>query len=504
MTNVIAKKTALKTEFGDWQTPPDLARNICWLVSQEFQPSSVFEPNCGKGAFLRASVDVFPEVSEFVGLEINGEYVEEAQNIECNHLRIVHGNFFSYEWEKDIQCLPEPLLIIGNPPWVTNSELMRLRSENLPTKSNFNGINGIDAITGKSNFDISEWMLIKEIEALQGRNAVLAMLCKTAIARKVALYAWKNGLEFSDAKIREIDAQKYFAVAVDACLLMVRFSPQINQNKFSCHVYSSLEALESDYVLGMRNGRLVSNTKTVDRYQDILASEATEFTWRSGIKHDCSKIMELSVQPNGQLLNGLKEHVDIEDDLLYPMLKSSDLANGAVRTIHRFMLVPQRSIGADTQCIESLYPKTWSYLMEHVERLDRRGSSIYKNRPQFSIFGVGDYSFKHWKVAISGFYKRLRFRVIGPFAGNPVVFDDTCYFLACETEEEANIIGSILESRVAQEILAAHIFWDSKRPITQDVLSILNIPAIAQQIGVFDLLVKACPHRSLREQPTLF
>jgi len=504
MANVASKKTAQRTEFGDWQTPLELARKICLFVSREFQPSSVFEPNCGKGAFLRASISAFPEASEFVGLEINGAYVQEAQEIESSRLRIIHDDFFSYRWDKDIQCLPEPLLVIGNPPWVTNAELTRLRSKNLPVKSNFNGVNGIDAITGKSNFDISEWMLIKEVEALQGRNALLAMLCKTAIARKVLLYAWKNRLAFSKAQIREIDAPKYFAVAVDACVLIIRFCPQFNREDSSCPVYSSFDATEPDYVLGIRNGRLVSNAEVVDRYQDLLASGAPEFMWRSGIKHDCSKVMELSVRSDGRLVNGFKECVDIEEALLYPMLKSSDLANGTIQSIRRFMLVPQRNVGGETISIESLYPKTWLYLMEHAERLDKRGSSIYRNRPRFSIFGVGDYSFKPWKIAISGLYKSLRFRVIGPYVGKPVVFDDTCYFLACETEEEVNIIGRVLKSQVAREILTAHIFWDSKRPITRDVLSVIDIAAVARHIGIFDSLAKVCSHFSFHKQPTLF
>ena len=37
---------------------------------------------------------------------------------------------------------------------------------NLPEKKNFMGLRGMDARTGKSNFDIAEWMLIQLIEAL--------------------------------------------------------------------------------------------------------------------------------------------------------------------------------------------------------------------------------------------------------------------------------------------------------------------------------------------------
>lgn len=501
MTNI---KTIQKTEFGDWQSPASLTKKICEFISQKFQPNSIFEPNCGKGAFLQASINTFPSASEFLGLEINSDYVKESEKIECPQLHIIHDDFFSYNWKNDINSLPDPLLVIGNPPWVTNSELTRLRSKNLPAKSNFNGINGIDAITGKSNFDISEWMLIKEVEALQGRDAILAMLCKTAIARKVAHHSWKNGLEFSCAEIRKIDAQKYFSVAVDACLLIIRFSPKSNLKNSPCYVYSSFEELEPDYVLGIRNGRLVSNTDTVDQYQDLLATNGSEFRWRSGIKHDCSKVMELLIQPDGQLLNGLKERVNIEDDLLYPMLKSSDLSNGKIQSIRRFMLVPQCSVGCETRSIESLYPRTWTYLMEHIGQLDRRGSCIYKNRPPFSIFGVGDYSFKPWKIAISGLYKNLRFRVVGPYKDKSVVFDDTCYFLACESKEQAKIIKSILDSNIIQEILTAHIFWDSKRPITRDVLSSIDIIAASKQIGVFDSLEKTFQNISLEKEPSLF
>ena len=56
---------------------------------------------------------------------------------------------------------------------------------NLPDKTNFLSHNGLDAITGKSNFDVSEWMLIRVIEWLRGHNGYIAMLCKTSVARKI-------------------------------------------------------------------------------------------------------------------------------------------------------------------------------------------------------------------------------------------------------------------------------------------------------------------------------
>lgn len=499
-----SRKTAVKTEFGDWQTPGELAALVCATVSRRIQPASVFEPNCGEGAFLQAAIHTFPTLQRILGLEVNQDYVLRSRSISHASLDVIHGDFFDYQWTKDIEQLPEPLLVLGNPPWVTNSDLMRLQSRNLPPKSNVNGVRGIDAITGKSNFDISECMLIKEIEALRGRDAALAMLCKTSTARKVIAYAWKNSISFSSAEIREIDARRYFGVSVAACLLLVRFAPGLDETDGLCAVYPSLDATDHKYVLGTRNGRLVSNAKIFDRYSELITSTPSHYCWRSGIKHDCAKVMELKILSDGSLLNGFGRSVDIEREVLYPMLKSSDLANGKIVTPRRMMLVTQRSVGRETSYLESTCPRAWRYLGEHADLFAKRGSSIYNKRPQFSIFGVGEYSFKPWKVAISGLYRKLAFRVVGPYDSRPVVFDDTCYFIGCESEEEACLIRDLFESQVCHEILEACIFWESKRPITRDVLSTINIHAVAHHLGVFESLKKVCPRISASAQTTLF
>jgi hypothetical protein len=90
-------------------------------------------------------------------------------------------------------CASEgPWLILGNPPWVTNADLGAIESNNLPNKSNFQGRSGIEAITGKSNFDISECMLLRYLDWLEGTEGAIAVLCKTAIARKILLHTWRK------------------------------------------------------------------------------------------------------------------------------------------------------------------------------------------------------------------------------------------------------------------------------------------------------------------------
>ena len=183
--------------------------------------------------------------------------------------------------------------------------------------------------------------------------------------------------------------------------------------------------------------------------------------------------MELTVR-GGDLVNGDGETVDIEPDLVFPLLKGSDVANGRLEAKRR-VIVPQRALGQDTDYIARDFPKTWAYLARHSEALRSRKSSIYERQPRFSVFGVGDYTFAPWKIAICGLYKRLTFQLIGPQDGRPVVFDDTCYFLPFQAEPEARRAFESLTSADATRALESRIFWDNKRPINKAVLQSFSL-----------------------------
>jgi predicted RNA methylase len=157
----VVKPSKKQTEFGDFQTPRGLAGEVCRLLSQRgISPRSVLEPTCGLGNFLVAAIESFPAISMAVGVEIDGDYVREARSVLENKpyhvsVEIRQEDFFRIDWTKVLDSLPDPLLVVGNPPWVTNAELGALGSSNLPEKSNFQNHRGIEAITGKGNLDIS-------------------------------------------------------------------------------------------------------------------------------------------------------------------------------------------------------------------------------------------------------------------------------------------------------------------------------------------------------------
>ena len=80
--------------------------------------------------------------------------------------------------------------------------------------------------------------------------------------------------------------------------------------------------------------------------------------------------------------------------------------------------------------------------------------------------------------------------MVGPEADKPVVFDDTCYFVACTSRAEAELVAALLGSDIAAEFLAAFVFWDAKRPITVEVLRRLSLSALARQLGMEEMLTR--------------
>jgi hypothetical protein len=489
-------RTSSRVEFGDFQTPLGLAREVSsLLVAQRVEADWVFEPTCGVGAFLVAAAEAFPK-ARLLGWDINRDYVWQAEAALAQagaaaRAKVGRQDFFAHDWETELSGIRGSLLVLGNLPWVTNAALSGVSGSNLPAKENFFGFRGIEARTGKSNFDISEWMLIRLVKALRGRPATIAMLCKTATARKVLRFAWQNDGRIARASLHLIDAKRHFGASVDACLLLARTG---EAGPAEVDVFDGLGTERRSSTLGLAGRDLVSDIEAYRRLKHLEG--LCPYQWRSGVKHDCASVMELSRASAGTLRNKLGEEVGIEPDYLFPLLKCSDLANGRIEP-GRFVLVTQRRVGEDTAAIATKAPQTWRYLNSHRELFEARKSSIYSNRVPFALFGIGEYSFAPWKVAVSGLHRTPRFALVGPMNGKPVLFDDTCYFLPFQDEREARVVAEILNSRECRIFLASLTFTDSKRPITVELLQRLNIRAIAEDAGWADKW-SACQNRGVR------
>lgn len=470
---------AKRVAFGDWQTPPTLARAVVDVVVRTMPdaPGAVLEPTCGVGAFLEAAAVRLPG-AELRGFDINEAYVIEARRrLPPDRSLVKTADFFTTCWEDEIATLPDPLLVLGNPPWVTSAGIGAIDADNLPKKTNFKGARGLDAITGPGNFDISEWMLVRLIDALQCRAATVALLCKTAVVRRVIELAHQRGRPLGPVGSWRIDSSWHFGASVDASLFVFRTGASVDPAQ-EWPIFADLGATSPTTSLGFDGGVLIHDYRRYAQTRHLAGVSDPE--WRSGVKHDCARVVEL-VERDGQWLNGFGEAVTLEPESTFPFRKSSDVANQRALPARRVILT-QSALGEDTERLRTSAPLTWDYLSRHRPRFEARKSSIYRRGHAFAMFGIGPYTFAPWKVAVSGLYKRLAFSLLGPEDGRPVVLDDTCYFIPFPTEESAHAALRALRSAEAQDFFESRVFWDAKRPISKALLQSLDLQRLIRAL----------------------
>jgi hypothetical protein len=191
--------------------------------------------------------------------------------------------------------------------------------------------------------------------------------------------------------------------------------------------------------------------------------------------------MELT-DTEGSFKNRLGEEVDVERGHVYPLLKSSDLFNHETPVPRFSVIVTQSKIGEDTTKLRGEAPRLWRYLRSHREFFSRRKSSVYRGKPEFSMFGVGDYSFSLYKVAVAGLYRHPRFRLIPPALGKPVMMDDTCYFVPCRSLLQAALLVCLLNDQSCLDFIRSLTFEAAKRPVKKAILQRIDLSALLDRV----------------------
>ncbi|MFI3297115.1 MAG: SAM-dependent methyltransferase [bacterium] len=464
-----------KVEFGDWQTNYEFAKRVCLLLKKRgVNPLTLIEPTCGIGNFIFAALDVFDNIKTVYAIEINSQYVSQliksSKKYKDVNFVIIKDDIFTYDLST-INIEGE-LLILGNPPWVTNSVLSSLNSSNLPKKYNINKVNGIDSITGKSNFDIAESILIKLISNFSHCNGHIALLVKNSVVKNIIEQFNSNNLNLGELSQFEFNATLEFNVSVSASLFCAQFNRKYNR---CCNVYDIYSLKKLRQIGYSSTGQIVANLTQYNKYKFI--DGVCQLEWRSGIKHDCAKVMELEKNGNA-FINGYYNELDIETKSVFPLIKSSDIKSDYIKQCRKYIIVTQSKPNENTNNIKLHSPKLYNYLETYSKQLKGRKSSIYKNKYNFSIFGVGEYSFKPYKIIISSLYKKNRFSLISSIDGQIAMIDDTCYSIGFNNKLLAEITLKLLNSPTVQEFISSISFKDAKRTVTKDLLMRIDLQEV--------------------------
>lgn len=479
----MSKNNKKKIEYGDWQTNFPLALSVCqYIKKQGVNPQIVIEPTCGIGNFVLAAIEVFDNIEEIYAIEINAEYTQALSERLANKnitpkIHIINDSIFNVDLlQIKRKIRGKNILVLGNPPWVTNSKLGEYESGNIPLKSNFKQNKGLDAITGKGNFDIAEFITYQMIEMIEGESGTLAFLLKSSVIKNLVFEQKKSRHAINDICEYNIDTQKEFNVSVAGALLTLKADKEV------CRQCKIFDFYTKEYLktFGWVDFSFVSDCQKYKETKNI--DGISPIKWWSGLKHDCTKVMELTRVGN-HYKNNIGETVEIENGLVYPFLKSSDIKGEEILRCRKYVIVTQHHTSDNTSYIKERFPLTFSYLHEHKEFFDSRKSTIYKNRPDFCIFGIGDYSFKKYKIVISGLYKQTKFSIVGLIDDKETMLDDTTYLLGFEDKFLAVTTLKILNSKLVQEFIRSVFFEDSKRPISKELLMRIDLIKALNLLG---------------------
>jgi hypothetical protein len=174
----------------------------------------------------------------------------------------------------------------------------------------------------------------------------------------------------------------------------------------------------------------------------------------------------------------------IEPDLLYPLLRWSDVSRWRATPSCYVLLAqdPAGRRGIDERIMRERYPRALAYLSEFRATLARRVAyRRYQSRAAFySMYDVGPYTVAPIKVVWRRMDRRINAAVVEPcddpwLGPRPVVPQETCSLVAATSGDEAHYLCALLNSALTNVIACSHCVRGGKGFGTPGMLDYLRL-----------------------------
>jgi hypothetical protein len=174
----------------------------------------------------------------------------------------------------------------------------------------------------------------------------------------------------------------------------------------------------------------------------------------------------------------------IEPDLIYPLLRWSDVARYRASPSAHLLLAQdvQTRRGIDEREMADRYPRTHAYLKRFEGFLvDRAAYRRYQQRaPFYSMYNVGRYTVAPVKVVWRRMDRRINAAVVEPLV-DPLlgprcaIPQETCVLIAVHTSDEAHYVAAVLNSSTVGFLVASHSVRGGKGFGTPSMLDFIRL-----------------------------
>ena len=174
----------------------------------------------------------------------------------------------------------------------------------------------------------------------------------------------------------------------------------------------------------------------------------------------------------------------IEPELLYPLVRWADVALYRADASSHIILAQDvvTRTGVDIAIMRREYPRTYAYLEQFEPLLASRAAyKRYQGKgPFYSMYNVGTYTVAPIKVVWRRMDRRIRAAVLpladDPVLGRrPVVPQETCVLIPCDSMQEAHYVCAVLNSAVVGFLVASHSVSGGKGFGTPSMLDYIRL-----------------------------
>ncbi len=424
-------------------------------------------------------------------------------------LRDLHRRGLDSIWARVVKNAFMPLFlepfdyVVGNPPWINWESLpqaYRDRSAPLWREYGLFVHSGMDTILGKGKKDLSTLMTYAVADRYLKPGGKLAFVITQSVWKTSGagqgfrrFRLGQNGPDLRVLHVDDLSRLQVFEGASTRTSVFVLRKGEPTRYPVPYTLWQKTErgrGLDYDSTLeevlaqtrrlqlvaapvdpaDPTSAWLTARPRVLSAVQKVLGRSAYEAhagvtTWANSV-YWLEKVAE---RPDGlwvvhNLTEGAKREVEpvtveIEPDLLYPLVRGRDVRRWFARPSAYLLMTqdPRERRGLDPRYLQSRYPKTWAYLQRFETALRARsgfrryftrkqGREVVETGPFYSIFNVGEYTFAPWKVVWREQAAWFTVAVVGPQGEKCVVPDHKLMLVDCRDEREAYYLAGVLNS----------------------------------------------------------
>jgi SAM-dependent methyltransferase len=486
---------------GEYYTPDWLAEHVLDQLGYDGHPDRrVLDPACGSGTFLVAAINrirrwyavhrPYPEpelrrriLASVTGLDLNPLAVMAARVNYLIAIRDLGSGPSEIPVHRRDSILDPPRrrvdYVVGNPPWVAWDNLpagYRARTMPLFEKYGLFTLSGNAARHGGGKKDLSALMLYTAADRYLTDGGRLGfVITQTLFQTKGAGEGFRR---FPGLRVFRVDDMVGFRPFEEAAnWTAVILLEKGRETAYPVPYFKwrdRFSAVEQE-ARPIDPARCGSPWMVTPKGCPAASTGAADYTAHLGANTaGANGVFWVEILGPGIRVRNLAEKSKralpavertIEPGLLYPLLRWRDVRPYAAAPSAHILLAQDaaRRTAIDETRMRTRWPRTYAYLLEFRERLlERAAYRRYQGRAAFyAMYDIGPYTLAPWKVVWRRMDRRIRAAVVGevedPLLGRrPVIPQETCAFIAADSENEAHYLCALLNSAAVNFIVQSH------------------------------------------------